>query len=339
MIDQTELKRIIAVGIGPLTSSTFADRDRAYNEVRRRFTSLGASEAQQAFVEQAIRELEANVVKLSKSNIDDLASRTKLIASLAVPFVGLLFAAVQLKDFPFLRVAGSIPPQHLFALTLSAYYFVIGFGITFDIETQRLIFTVDPDHGRLRTKAFAAIALYFITAAVLFFASRSYILFAVALTLFHFSGIVFWRTLSRVLAPIIVESERSAILRQDYFALERIRLVRWYIRGSWHFWRHLILSILVLLFDLFALPNPLAHYASMQLTSLVSSPSAWADMQIPAIVFLIFALTGECWTMAQRFHVRIQLRTIDALERRYNMEQRTIYDPEDHRGLLPIASV
>lgn len=202
-----------------------------------------------------------------------------------------------------------------------------------------MIFTVDPDHGRLRTKAFAAIGLYFVTAAVLFFASRSYVLFALALTLFHFSGIVFWRTLSRILAPIIVESERSAILRQDYFALERIRLVRWYIRGNWHFWRHLILSILVLLFDLFAIPNPLAHYVSMQLTSLVSSPSAWAEMQIPAIIFLVFALTGECCTMAQRFHVRIQLRTIDALERRYNVEQRTIYDPEDHRGLLPIASV
>lgn len=107
-----------ALDVKSLLSSIAANWNPLDTKQQRWRGIAGAEQAQRAFVEQTIRELEADVVKLSKSNIDDLASRAKLIASLAVPLVGLLFAAVQLKDFPFLRVAGSIPPQHLFPLTV-----------------------------------------------------------------------------------------------------------------------------------------------------------------------------------------------------------------------------
>jgi hypothetical protein len=132
---------------------------------------------------------------------------------------------------------------------------VIGFGISFDIETQKQIYILDPNHGRLERNSIVAIIVYFLTAAILFAFSRSYVLFAIALTIFHFSGIAFWRILSHQMMPPIVDSTDSAVLRRDHFALERLRLVREYMSGSWHVPRHAILSMIVLVFDFVAIPN------------------------------------------------------------------------------------
>ena len=159
------------------------------------------------------------------------------------------------------------------------YYFVLGWGFSFDIETQKQIYTLDPHGGRLTRTALLTIAVYLLTACILFATSRVYLWFAAALTVWHFFGMYSWKLLTRQSAALIEESKNSALLREYYFTLERLHLARVYTSGSWHGPRHAILSVLVLSFDFFAI---LSHYVT----------TTWAPAFLSRLLLpLIFSAT------------------------------------------------
>jgi hypothetical protein len=333
------VKETLSASIGPFEKSDFKARLQVYDLARRALGRFKSGEDARNTVEGAIRETENEIVALSKLQIDRLAARATLISRVSASLIGLTFVAVQFWNLSFLEALLNIPPDILFQATLTLYFLVIGFGITFDIETQKQIYILDPNHGRIERNSIFAIIAYVLTAAILFAFSRNYVLFAIALTIFHFSGVAFWRVLSHQMMPRIIESEDSASLRGDHFALERLCLVREYMSGSWHFPRHAILSVIVLVFDFVAIPNSGEAYLISLLTK--RWPAATTldlESHLPSVVFGCFALTGEGWTMAKRFETRIRLNVIDKLQRRYNLKMRAVSDFSDSDTVIPIIS-
>jgi hypothetical protein len=333
------IKETLSASIGPFEKSAFKARMQVYDRARQALGSIHAEDDERNMLEVAIREIETEIVTLSKVHINKLAARATLIARVSASLIGLLFVAVQFWNLTFLDVVLSIDPDVLFRTALTLYFLVIGFGITFDIETQKQIYILDPNHGRLEQGSILAIIGYFVTAAILFAFSRNFVFFAIALTIFHFTGIAFWRVLSHQMTPRMVESEDSANLRKDNFALERLRLARQYMSGSWHFPRHTILTVIVLVFDFVAIPNGGEANLTTVATKLWPPATVLAvKSHLPAVVFCLFALTGEVWTMAKRFETRIRLNMIDTLERRYNLRIRAISDFSDGDTVIPAIS-
>jgi hypothetical protein len=329
-------KKRLAEAINDLSPDTFKAREQLYADAIRMFTEAGATADQLSMLHKTILEIESEKVSLARRHVDILARRARTIAWLSVPAIGALFTAIQFRDINFAEVVAVLNPNTTFTFVLTLYYLVLGAGFVFDIETQKQIYLLDPNRGQLPRNSVIAIVFYLVTAAILFSASRNLMVFAVALTIWHFSGMYFWRVLSRQNEMRLAESEGSAKLCNDYYALERLDLVRIFYSGKWHAPRHAILSALVLLLAFFAIPNSLAS------TIVDSVVTKWLDLDfhiakthLITFIFLLYALVGEGWTWIQRFTIRISLYAIDKLERQYFLRRRQIGDRDDE-ALLPM---
>jgi hypothetical protein len=339
-------KEKLATDIGKLGNSTFSAREAIYNHTRQKLVRAHGKPEQLSSLQRAIRDTETEITNLSRRHIDLLARRAKTILKLALPVIGALFVAVNLKEIPFVSLLGTIDTNYVFKVTLTGYYFVMGLGFAYDIDTQKQIYLLDPRHGRLGWAPSFAIGMYLSTAALLFGSSSSYIatllgvsstytIFAIALFIWHFSGMYFWRVTTRHASPLLEESIRSATLRQDYLALQRLQLVREYLSGSWHAPRHTILSILVLLFGLFAIPNPVSRYITSSLIPHHFGVEV-TDSQLLAYLFMAYAVFGEGWTWVRRFVTRISLNVFQSLERQYTLTKRAIFDPSEDGSMSPL---
>jgi hypothetical protein len=340
MRDRVEaIKEALSRSIGLIEKSHFSARLQIYDRARHALAEIDANDEDRILLESVIRDTEKEIATLLKSDISRLAARAKFISGSAAGIVGSLFFAVQFWNLSFLSRLLSVDPDFLFQFALTLYFIVIGFGLTFDIETQKQIYILDPSHGRIERNSIIAIVLHFFIAAGLFASSRDYLWFAIALTIFHFSGIGAWRVLTHQMMPRIVESEGSASLRCDNFALERLRLARQYVSGAWHGPRHWILTVLVLVFDFVAIPSDAVRSLVSAVSRLIpGSTEAAIASHLAPVAFCIFALTGEVWTMAKRFETRLRLNEIDILERRYDLRKRVIADFQTGDGVIPVIS-
>jgi hypothetical protein len=328
-------KQRLAEGINGLRPNTFKAREQYYKDALRMFAERGATPDESSMLHKAILDIESEIVSLARRHVDVLARRARRIAWLSVPAIGVLFTAIQFRDINFAEVVASLNPNTTFTIVLTLYYLVLGAGFVFDIETQKQIYVLDPNRGRLPRDSIIAIGFYLLTAAILFSASRNLIIFAVALTIWHFSGIYFWRVLSRQNELRLAESEGSAKLRNDYFALERLDLVRTYYSGKWHAPRHAILSVLVILLAFFAIPNVVATtIMDGAIAKWLGVDSESARIDFIAFIFLLYAVVGEGWTWLQRFVTKISLYAIDRMERQYILKRRNIGDRDDE-ALIP----
>lgn len=313
---EANFRRILQAAIGDLRPNDFKHRKGVYDRAQQQALDARASLDELSLLKKIIREVESEIARSSRTDVERLARRAKTILLAGPLIIGLGFTAIQFSTIPFYRWFEVSDPSYVFKIALTIYFLVLGAGFKFDIDTQKQIYLLDPNRGHFTRNAIISIAFYLGTAIFLFKMSKDPVYFAVGLTVWHFTGMYFWRVLARETRAMVEDSEGSARLRQDNYALQRLQLVRRYISGKWHAPRHILLSILVLLYDLLAIPNPVSKFVAQFWASSSLEP------HLLAFVFVVYGALGEGWTWIQRITTLLALRILEALERQFVLTQR-----------------
>jgi hypothetical protein len=324
MVDlEDRLKRALEAAIQELNPNTFAAREAVYDRARQMLINSGVTVQELHLLQRVTIEIESEIVILFRHHIERLGRFAQRIALIGPLIIGFVYIPVQFSGIPFYKFFDVVDPGYILSIALSLYFLVVGLGFKFDIDTQRQILLLDPNQGHPTRDAIAGISFYLVTAVALFWSSQwhSFKWFALTLTIWHFSGILFWKLLANQISGILRESQDSATFRKDYYAVERLDLVRRYVRGKWHRPRHILLSCLVLAFDFLVIPNAGAHFIAQ----------TWVpdSLQIQVYVFVVYATIGEGWTWLQRFTMLCTIRVLDRLEGQFVLVRRPLRAPDE----------
>jgi hypothetical protein len=230
-----------------------------------------------------------------------------------------LFTWLQIRNI-FVPVLKNADPHHLRRFTLIVYYLCWVGGASFDVHVQREVYRRDPNQGRIPLAAFIGVTMLLAVAGILMWASTSDQGFALALVPFVIANFIGWRIVLARVRPMIEATRSHYAENANYFRLEQLELVAWYMTGWWQWARFALMAALV------ALANALCFSDGFRAAIAETVHSAWSDLGhetltklLPAISLLLFVLLAELWIWALRARIRMSLNTIESLMRRYRL--------------------
>jgi hypothetical protein len=250
------------------------------------------------------------------------ARNTRTIVVWITTGLALSFTVLQLK---YISIGDLIVPSAsdlIWRVALIAYFWCWRFGCIFDTDIQELAYISLPGHGKWSLRSYGVVALLVIVAVLLCWTQGQVALFSLTLTAFFFVDHIGWRHLVRELDPEARNSAREFRRNRNYFALERLNIVRAQIQGNWKWWRMLAGSIVVVLIDLFAFSSSVRMLAVQSIQSLRPEISyQGAESFSYSFLVLTFVIVMEAWHYAIRLKTKISLNLIDDLSERYKLAQ------------------
>jgi hypothetical protein len=165
------------------------------------------------------------------------ARSTRKVVVYVTTFLALGFTALQFRDFTVQPVITGTASEVIWRGALIAYFWCWRFGCIRDTDIQELVYASLPNKGQWPLRSYGIVGLLIGVAVVLVAAQGNIFWFSIALTLFFIADHIGWRHLVRVLAPEAKKSEQEFKLKEQFFALEKLRIVRAQIQGNWKWWR------------------------------------------------------------------------------------------------------
>jgi hypothetical protein len=236
--------------------------------------------------------------------------------------LAIAFTALQL---PGIKIGALIVPgasDLIWRLALIAYYWCWRFGCIFDTDIQELAYASLPGKGKWNSRNYGIVALLIVVAVLLCWTRGQVTYFSLTLTAFFFADHIGWRHIVRELDPHARKSAREFRAASEYFALERLRIVRAQIQGNWKWWRMVAGAIIVLMIDLFAFNADFRTLTAQTIQSLRPDVSAQDAASFAySLLVAAFVVTMEVWHYTIRLKTKISLATLDDLSERYKLER------------------
>lgn len=232
--------------------------------------------------------------------------------------LALIFGWLQFRDIPVASLFDRAEPDLLLKLTLALYYSCWVFGSTFDTNLQMSVYVRDPNRGLFPKHAYALLIGFGAAAAVLLWASKEEVFFAVVLTGFVAFNILGFFYILRYVKPIMAASKEQYEIKQDYFGLEQLDLVITYMSGQWQWLRFIVMVLLAIAMNVIVFSDS-ARGLIAHLLATIAPPANVQTINrlIPSLSFLVFVLVAEGWIWAQRIRVRTAIDLVEGLATRY----------------------
>jgi hypothetical protein len=255
----------------------------------------------------------------SKAEIDQLASRIQMAIKVVGGLLAGIFTWLQLKDFPFIPLLESAPPEALLKFVIATYYFSWVFGTSFDVKLQQSVYVSDPSRGRLTWAGAVALVVLAVIAAILLWVSDSTKEFAAVLNVFVLADLLTWRYhLIPRTSPIIRASKNIYVQDKEYFDVERLRIVENYMVGKWHWHRFIVLGGVLLMINLLCFVDPVRKFIGASSELMVPALKiGLAESLLPVLAIILFVAVAEGWKWMLRMRISITLHVMSDLKKKY----------------------
>ncbi len=257
----------------------------------------------------------------SKAEIDQLANNIQRAIKIIGGTLAAIFTWLQVKDFPFIPLLESAPPEALRRFVIAIYYFSWVFGSSFDVRIQQSVYVRDPSRGRLKTTGVVAVLVLAVTFAMLLSVSGNLREFVGMLNAFVLADLLTWQFLfiART-TPIIRASEAVYVQDKQFFDLERLRIVESYMVGNWHWYRFIVLGVILAIMDIVAFIDPIPIIVGNLIDSTLPSLTRGLSASlIPVLTIVLFVLVGEGWKWFLRVKVETTLEVFAGLKGKYRL--------------------
>jgi uncharacterized membrane protein HdeD (DUF308 family) len=261
-------------------------------------------------------------VPFDSDEVDRLAFRIRFLTKIIAGGLGLLFAALLLRDVPLSTALEDAPPGVLLKLIIAAYYLSWVFGVTTDVALQHDAYVRDPDHGEIKKDSLVGLALFVLAAGALLYASGNYVFLAPVLAVFFITNVVGWWLIVRRVAPMVRESLKDTHNLNRYFEFERAKIVGHYITGDWQKARFGALAVVVIFVNLESfLPALRLHSGEFTHFLFPEVPAAAIAALFPVFSVALFVLIGDGWMWAMRVHTLASVHVLKALKKDYTLKR------------------
>jgi hypothetical protein len=250
------------------------------------------------------------------------ARTTRRVVVWLVTILALGFTVLQVKGLSTDYLVNPIASTVMWRGALIAYFWCWRFGCIFDTDIQELAYAYLPHGGRWSWQSYGIVILLIAVAAALVWSYGDIKWFAATITLFFLVDHGGWRYLIKELAPSARKSEQEFRADKDYFALERLRIVRAQIGGNWKWWRSAFGGVIILIVDLFAFVPPVRAFSGY-LVQLIQPGISAADAEIYAFSFLVllFVAVMEVWHYLIRLRTKFWMQHLDDMRSRYSLQK------------------
>jgi hypothetical protein len=263
------------------------------------------------------REGPAEPVRSAISRIATFAnwSITTVTAIIALAFVGLA-----VKDIP-ISVLSNANPDYIQIAILSVYISCWAYGTSIDTRVQSGIYADDPEGGRVRAGAIAAVALLAAVSVILLLVRSNELYFALALAAFTTIDVLGWLYLRYFLLPPIIDVSRKKYESDnDYYGQLILAKVTSQVIGNWKWQRQIPLSIIVAAMVALALYPQVQDVVADDLNKLITSlPAGTIKALLPDALLLAFVLVSELWHFAFRLDTFLTIRILNDMEEKFTL--------------------
>jgi hypothetical protein len=249
-------------------------------------------------------------------DIDRLAEEGLVYIWVAGIIITGLFAWALLRNLALGPALTHIEHEYLQPFVLAIYYACWVAGTKFDLNTQKWVYLIDPARKRFPVNSIAVVALLVGLALLLFWFKDDERWFSLSLMGLLIANVIAWlHVLSRVL-PIIKQSSKHFRETSDFFALERLHVVAYYINGRWQWWRFFGMFVVAIAFVGTAFIDPLRAKVTSYLGATIPTLSA---KLIPDLFLVVFVVFAEGWIWIERAKTRLAMKIIDNLNDFYQL--------------------
>ena len=248
------------------------------------------------------------------------ARTTRRVVVWLLTILALGFTVLQVKGLSSDYLVNSTASTVMWRGALIIYFWCWRFGCIFDTDIQELAYAYLPYGGRWRWQSYSIVILLIGIAAGLFWSYGDIKWFATTITLFFLADHGGWRYLVNELAPSARKSEHEFRANEDYFALERLRIVRAQIGGNWKWWRSAFGGVIILIIDLFAFV-PTVRTQLVSPVQLIQAGISAADAETYTFSFLVlmFVVVMEIWHYLIRLRTKFWMEHLDDMRSRYSI--------------------
>ena len=188
-------------------------------------------------------------------------------------------------------------------------------GTSYDTDMQELVYLSAPKKGQLPLHAIGVSVMIAIVMSVLLWVP-DYQTFTLVLILFWLINLIAWRYLVWfIVGSMIASSEVTYRENQDYFGLEKLKIVENYICGRWQWWRFIFGGILCLAMIVLAI-SPQENYF-IPVANISVSQSFIHSMSI-----FLFVTLMETWIWVVRIKSRVSIDVLDDFRNRYSIQRK-----------------
>lgn len=260
------------------------------------------------------------MAQLDKNAMIAVARHARTVTRIAGGVLVLLFGWLKLNNEAVGRALSGSSPEFLLRVSLALYYLAWVMGATNDTNEQELAYAVPPSNATFPKGGYMAAASLVAAFAFLCWV-RSPRAFAVVLAGFLIANVAWWRYMveSVLPRPLTVSAEKFRA-EKDYVALAILESFRYYIAGSWQWWRFAAGSVMVtaILFVAFVgLPAPLTRIAFF----------ADRDRAL-GLLLLAYVVGFEAWIWIMRHRVTTTRLALTHLGERYILTLRSDRESE-----------
>jgi hypothetical protein len=251
------------------------------------------------------------------------ARTTRRVIVWIVTVLALGFTVLQVKGLSTDYLVTPTASTIMWRGALIAYFWCWRFGCIFDTDIQELAYAYLPHGGRWRWRSYAIVVLLILVAGALVWSYGDIQWFAATMTLFFILDHIGWRHLLSELAPSGRKSEQEFRKNEDYFAFERLRVVRDQIGGMWKWWRAGFGAAIILVMDLFAFVTPVHSFMTSALLLVQPTMSrADAEVYVFSALVLLFVVLMEVWHYLIRLRTKFWLTYLSQIRDRYVFQRK-----------------
>ncbi|TWB04527.1 hypothetical protein [Bradyrhizobium stylosanthis] len=251
------------------------------------------------------------------------ARNTRKVVVYITTGLALGFTALQVRDVTVVPVITGTASEVIWRGALIAYFWCWRFGCIRDTDIQELAYVSMPNKGQWPFRSYGIVGLLIAVAVVLVATQGSVFWFSIALTSFFILDHLGWRHLVAVLAD---EGEKSGTAfreKREYFALEKLRLVRQQIQGNWKWWRLGAGAMIVVIIDAFAFVPAFRSLVTAQVVAQkIGLPPGEAETFVYSVLVLSFVVVMEVWHYWIRLKTWISLDCLDELGESYILRRK-----------------
>jgi hypothetical protein len=248
----------------------------------------------------------------------------RLITGLSNALV-LIFASIQLRNFPVDIIFNSTTPVVLWHIGLGVYFASWIYGTKFDVDVQELVYDEFPSQGKMPVHGLVVILLLAVGAIILLWTQEHIQRFAIAISIFFVVDHLAWLYVIRFVKPIVTSSRKKYKEElKNYFLLEALEVVSYQIQGNLKLWRLTGGIPLVILINAFAFSNTVQSYITSITMSLLPQFSINdANAFIAGVLVVCFVAFMEIWSWSLRIKTKVSLGFINKVSVKYDLFSKT----------------
>jgi hypothetical protein len=250
------------------------------------------------------------------------ARSTRKVVVYITTGLALGFTVLQLRDFTVQPIITGAASEVIWRVALIAYFWCWRFGCIRDTDIQELAYASLPNKGQWPLRSYGIVGLLILVAVVLVAAQGNIFWFSIALTFFFIVDHIGCRHLVAVLATEAEKSEEEFTRKRQFFALERLRIVRAQIQGNWKWWRLCAGTLIIIATHAFAFVPTFQSLVTAQVLAVKPDLSAnEAEVFVYSLLVLSFVIVMEVWHYWIRLKTWVSLDCIDTLSEKYTLRR------------------